>query len=73
MRVLALRYIDGSIVIYLKTETNCIGVGVVPQESANLQSPKSFLTPQRVQAQRSLPELLRCSAGRGTCWEFSEQ
>lgn len=45
MRVLALRYIDGSIVIDLKTETNCIGAGVVPQESANLQSPKSFLIP----------------------------
>lgn len=45
MCVLALRYIDGSIVIDLKTETNCIGAGVVPRESANLQSPKSFLTP----------------------------
>lgn len=45
LSVLALMSIDGSIVIDLKTETNCVGAGVVPQESANLQNPKSFLTP----------------------------
>lgn len=45
LSILALMSIDGSILTDLKTETNCIGTGVVPQESVNHQSPKSFLTP----------------------------